>query len=147
MENDKVLSNFQNLMKKCTAVLASHLDPLVEEYGISLPECHTLTFFYENPKLDCAAELVKMKGVSKGFASNMISALTSKELIELKRDENDRRVQHIILNEKALAVIEKTNKVRKYLTDGLLDGITKEEFAAIEKAFIKITANAEKLKK
>ena len=46
-----------------------------------------------------------------------------------------------------LTVVEKTNKVRKYLTDGLLDGITKEEFAAIEKATIKITANAEKLKK
>lgn len=142
MNKDKVMGDFQNLLKKCTRIFASYLEPLAEKYGISLPESHTLTFFYENPGLDCAAELVKMKGVSKGFASNMISALTSKGLIEIKRDENDRRVQHIILTEKALTIVEETNKVRKYLADELLDGITEEEFAFVEKAFMKITANA-----
>jgi len=147
MEKDKIISEFQKLVKRCSFLFASQIEPLAEEYGLSFPESQTLMFFYDNPEFDCAAEMVKMKGVSKGFASNMVSALASKDLIEIQRDEIDRRVQHIILTEKAMSVVEKIHCARLSFLNEMLSGVTEEEFAFAECTFAKVMANAENIAK
>lgn len=78
-------------------------------------------------KYNC--ELVKGRGYSKSYFSKGVKSLIEKKLISFKKDENDKRFQHIIINESAAKEINELKNMQKERYANLKKGITEDELS------------------
>ena len=61
-----------------------------------------------------------------------VDNLSSKELLICRPDENDRRIQHLLLTPKASPIIDQIRCVCESMDKELLQGISPEEIAQME---------------
>lgn len=101
-------------------------------------EVNTLIFLAKNPSLNTGRDLSVYLDVSKGLVCRSVDALMKKGLIMAADDENDRRVQRLVLTEKAAPVIEEIFKVNQEISRDIFQDIPEEEVQQMERTLEKI---------
>ena len=124
-------------MKKTKVNFEKEILNTATNLGISKPEADVLLFLSNNIGCNRGCDMVEIRGFSKSYVSKAVGKLLSKGYISFEQDENDRRYQHIILNDSSKPLIEELSKVEKRVFKNLWIGITEEEkktfYSVIEK--------------
>lgn len=97
------------------------------EHELTVVEADIISFLQNNPEKDTAADIVELRGLSKGAVSKAVECLIQKSLLERIPDTADRRKIHLKIMPAAGPVTESINEVREEVVDTVLEGFTKEE--------------------
>ena len=122
----------------------SMLKDVCEEYNLTLIEGKIISFLYNNPEKDTAADIVELRMLSKGNVSQAVESLIQKSLIRRSQDKNDRRKIHLYLTEKAEPVTSSIVLMRKEFNKEVFFGISQEELDLFHKINDKIKVNIRK---
>ncbi len=115
-----------------------------KKYGLNKMQTEILVYLMQNPGSPASA-FVKEMGFNKGAVSVGMDDLVSGGYVTLNQDNRDHRYANAFVTEKALPVFKDLEKIEKKFEKLLLEGISKEEIAALRKMADKISRNFDKL--
>ena len=103
------------------------LKKVCTEHDLTVIEADIISFLQNNPGKDTAADIVELRGLSKGAVSKAVECLIQKSLLERIPDTEDRRKIHLKIMPGAGPVTESINEVKEEFVGTILAGFTKEE--------------------
>ena len=114
-----------------------------DRYELTQMEYDILMFLHNNPQLNTAAEIVKIRKSTKSHVSTSLKKLENRGFVKrIQSEDNKKHIEIVILN-KAESIIEDGMKAQKEFAKNALDGLTKEEKYMCMAVFNKICANAD----
>ena len=114
-----------------------------DRYELTQMEYDILMFLHNNPQLNTAAEIVKIRKSTKSHVSTSLKKLENKGFIERIQSEDNKKHIEIVLRDKAELIVEAGINVQKQFAQNVLSGLTEEETHMCIKVFNKICNNAE----
>ncbi len=93
MNSTHFLVQFRQLNKLYECMLKE----ICRRHKLTLIETTIISFLYNNPGRDTAADIVELRMLSKGNVSQAVELLIQKSLLKRIPDENDRRRIHLEL--------------------------------------------------
>ena len=114
-----------------------------DRYELTQMEYDILMFLHNNPQLNTAAEIVKIRKSTKSHVSTSLKNLENKKLIERKQSEENKKHVEIFLLDKAELIVEEGINAQKQFAQNVLSGLTEEEKDMCIRVFDKICNNAE----
>ena len=112
------------------------------QYGLSLIEANVISFLYNNPGKDTAADIVELRMLSKGNVSAAVEELIQKSLIIRKPDKVDRRKIHLELLPGSKPITDAIEESREQFSLEVYAGMSKEECELFEKLNSRVMKNA-----
>ncbi|MDY4113277.1 MAG: MarR family winged helix-turn-helix transcriptional regulator [Roseburia sp.] len=79
--------------------------------------------------------------VSRATASNMLSVMERKGLIERRPVEHDARLKQLVLTERGRAIMERANRDVRQMEASLLAGLSEEEIQNLKETLDKLLMN------
>lgn len=111
-----------------------------KEMGMSKQEIDVLLFLDINSS-NHACDIVNERGLSKSYVSKAVSELQKNGFITIKTDSNDRRYQHIVLEEKAKKIVSYMKKKHKKMILELTKNIPNDDLAIFLKVADQMISN------
>ena len=90
----------------------SMLKPVCSRYGLVPIEATIISFLFNHPGRDTAADLVELRMLSKSNVSQAVESLIQKSLLQRRQDTADRRRIHLLLTAEAAPITAEIEKVR-----------------------------------
>jgi len=115
----------QNLYEK--AVM-----PVCKAHGLTYMEFTVLMFLQNNPKYDTAAQLVKIRRLSKSHVSVSVRGLQEKGLVKGVYYPGNQKTLHLQLTEEAMPIVEEGIAAQMRFGAKLVEGFTPEEVAQLQ---------------
>ena len=106
--------------------------PVCKTYGLTYMEFTVLMFLQNNPKYDTAAQLVKIRRLSKSHVSVSVKGLQEKGLVNGAYYPGNQKTLHLQLTKKAEPVVEAGLAAQKEFGASLVRGFTPEEVAQLQ---------------
>ena len=103
------------------------LKPVCGRYRLFPIEAAIISFLYNNPGKDTAADIVELRMLSKGNVSRAVESLMHKSLLKRRQDTKDRRKIHLSLTQQALPITQEIEQVRRSFRARVLRGFTEKE--------------------
>lgn len=122
------------------------ISPTLNDLGLTHNEFEILVFLQENLEYNTAKDIVEFSGLSKGLISRSIESLLKKDMITIKKDENDKRVFRLYISKSAEETISILNKISNEFCRLLLKGLQDEELIAFDSILNKMIKNLNNLK-
>ncbi len=135
----ELLQNIRRLMKFYDNMLKS----VSEKYGLSTIETTIISFLYNNPQKDTAADIVELRMLSKGNVSLAVESLIQKSLLTRQQDKTDRRKIHLSLTKNSETITKDITEIKKYYQKVIFDGFTEEELKLFHQFNMRIKSNIE----
>ena len=88
--------------------------PLLDKLDITYPQYIVLMALWEVDAVTIAA-LTHKTGIDAGAMTLMLKKLTQKELIDVLKDEKDKRVKHVHLTDKGKALKQQAEEIPKQM--------------------------------
>ena len=135
------LTNIRRIIK----LHESMLKGICETYRLSLIEATIISFLYNNPGKDTAADIVELRMLSKGNVSQAVESLMQKSLLQRRQDTEDRRKIHLSLTQAAQPITASLKELFQQFHEELFFGLSKEElelFDLVNEQIIVNTQNA-----
>ena len=98
-----------------------------KDHGINATEMGILLFLSGNPSLDTAKDIVENRMMTKSSVSRAVDSLVRQGYIRTREDASDRRITHLVLEEKADPVIELGRQAQEETFFFLSRGISEKE--------------------
>ena len=114
-----------------------------DRYELTQMEYDILMFLHNNPQLNTAAEIVKIRKSTKSHVSTSLKNLENKGLVERIQSKDNKKHIEIVLLDRAALIVEAGLNAQKQFAQDVLSGLTKEERHMCIKVFDKICNNAE----
>ncbi len=105
----------------------SMLKEICEQYHLSLIEATIISFLYNNPKKDTAADIVELRMLSKGNVSQAVESLIQKMLLERENDRADRRKYHLSLTIKTKPITDSLEHQFARFYEEVFEGISEKD--------------------
>ena len=118
-----LLANIRRIVK----LYDSMLKPVCERYALALIEATIISFLYNNPSRDTAADIVEYRMLSKGNVSQAVESLIQKGLLQRCQDTRDRRRIHLSLTGKARPITDEIERVRQIFQDQIFRDFSEKE--------------------
>lgn len=138
IKNVETLLDYFSQIRK---VYAGRLKIKHGEHTLSPNEIDILILLSNNKTIDTCGGLNMLLKVSKGLVSRSLANLAAQGLISMWTDEGDRRIRHIELTEEVEPVLEQINRGIREINDFILEDVTEEEIAQMERTMEKIMRN------
>ena len=113
-----------------------------KDHGINATEMGILLFLSRNPSLDTAKDIVENRMMTKSSVSRAVDSLVRQGYIRTREDAFDRRITHLVLEEKADPVIELGMQAQEEAFFFLSRGISEKELENFCRIHILIQENA-----
>ena len=138
-ENRKTefLTNLRQIMRLHDKMLKS----ICGQYQMNITETAVISFLYNNPGKDTAADIVELRMLSKGAVSQAVESLIQKKLLEREQDTKDRRRIHLSLTPAANPITQEIEKAQKGFRDKVFQGFTEEERELFNEFHLRIQEN------
>ena len=131
-ENQRVIMAFY---LQCTA-------PVCEQFGLTQMAFNILMFLTNNPEFDTAADIVRVKKLTKSHVSSGIRELQKKGYIKTYYREGNRKLLHIDITAAAAPVIASGKEAQKQFGCRLFSGFSGEEIDLCRQFFGRMCDNA-----
>ena len=115
--------------------------PVCKAYGLTYMEFTVLMFLENNPQYDTAAQIVKIRRLTKSHVSVSLKGLQERGLVKGIYFPGNQKTLHLRLTEAAKPVVEAGLAAQKEFGDKLVRGFTPEEVAQLQKLTEKIHEN------
>lgn len=117
------------------------LKNICEKWRLTITEGKVITFLYNNPGKDTAADITELRMLSKGNVSQAVESLIQKGLLTRSADQNDRRKIHLSLLSPAKEITNAIHVMQKNLYGQIFNGLSEEELKIYERINQKIMEN------
>ena len=118
-----LLSNIRRIIK----LYDNLLKPVCDRYGLVPIEATIISFLFNNPGRDAAADIVELRMLSKSNVSQAVESLIQKSLLQRRQDAEDRRRIHLSLTSESKPITEDMESVRAVFRERIFRGFTEEE--------------------
>lgn len=118
-----LLVNFRRVIR----LYDTMLKPVCQRWGLAPLEATIVSFLYNNPGRDTAADIVEYRMLSKGNVSTAVESLMRKGLLQRRQDQGDRRRIHLSLTPRAKPITQEVEAVREAFRRQLFRGFTQQE--------------------
>ena len=133
------LTNIRRIIK----LHESMLKGICETYRLSLIEATIISFLYNNPGKDTAADTVELRMLSKGNVSQAVESLMQKSLLQRRQDTEDRRKIHLSLTQAAQPITASLKELFQQFHEELFFGLSKEELELFDRVNEQIIVNTQ----
>ena len=106
--------------------------PVCRSYGLTYMEFTVLMFLKNNPKYDTAAQLVKIRRLSKSHVSVSVKGLQEKGLVQGIYYPGNQKTMHLLLTEAAEPVVKVGLRAQREFGAMLVRGFSPEEVAQLQ---------------
>ena len=113
-----------------------------DRYELTQMEYDILMFLHNNPQLNTAAEIVKIRKSTKSHVSTSLKKLENRGFVKRIQSEDNKKHIEIVLLDRAALIVEAGLNAQKQFAQDVLSGLTKEERHMCIKVFDKICNNA-----
>lgn len=117
------------------------LKNICEKWWLTITEGKVITFLYNNPGKDTAADITELRMLSKGNVSQAVESLIQKGLLTRSADQNDRRKIHLSLLSPAKEITNAIHVMQKNLYGQIFNGLSEEDLKIYERINQKIMEN------
>ena len=131
------LTNFRRIIKLHEAMLKD----ICEQYGLTLMEATIISFLYNNPGKDTAADIVELRMLSKGNVSQGVEGLIQKALLQRRQDTRDRRRIHLTLLPAAAPITQTIENIQTQFHREVFCGLSEEDRAQFDRINARIMEN------
>ena len=114
-----------------------------DRYELTQMEYDILMFLHNNPQLNTAAEIVKIRKSTKSHVSTSLKKLENRGFVKRIQSEDNKKHIEIVLLDRAALIVEAGLNAQKQFAQDVLSGLTKEERHMCIKVFDKICNNEE----
>ena len=114
-----------------------------DRYELTQMEYDILMFLHNNPQLNTAAEIVKIRKSTKSHVSTSLKKLENRGFVKRIQSEDNKKHIEIFLLDKAEEIVEAGINAQKQFAQNVLKGLTEEEKDMCINVFDKICDNAE----
>ncbi len=122
-QTNTLLSNIRRIIK----LYDNMLKPICERYSLVPIEATIISFLFNNPGRDTAADIVELRMLAKSNVSQAVENLIQKSLLQRRQDMEDRRRIHLSLTAKAKPITKDIEAVREAFNKQVFCGFTIEE--------------------
>ena len=133
------LTNIRRIIK----LHESMLKGICETYRLSLIEATIISFLYNNPGKDTAADIVELRMLSKENVSQAVESLMQKSLLQRRQDTEDRRKIHLSLTQAAQPITASLKELFQQFHEELFFGLSKEELELFDRVNEQIIVNTQ----
>ena len=133
------LTNIRRIIKLHESLLKG----ICETYRLSLIEATIISFLYNNPGKDTAADTVELRMLSKGNVSQAVESLMQKSLLQRRQDTEDRRKIHLSLTQAAQPITASLKELFQQFHEELFFGLSKEELELFDRVNEQIIVNTQ----
>ena len=117
------------------------LKNICEKWRLTITDGKVITFLYNNPGKDTAADITELRMLSKGNVSQAVESLIQKGLLTRSADQNDRRKIHLSLLSPAKEITNAIHVMQKNLYGQIFNGLSEEDLKIYERINQKIMEN------
>lgn len=115
--------------------------PVCREFGLTYMEFTVLMFLANNPQYDTAAQIVKVRRLTKSHVSVSLKSLQERGLVKGTYFPGNQKTLHLLLTERARPVVAAGLEAQKEFGDKLVRGFTPEEVEQLQKLTEKLHEN------
>ena len=115
--------------------------PVCREYGLTYMEFTVLMFLHNNPQYDTAAQIVKVRRLTKSHVSVTLKRLQERGLVKGIYFPGNQKSLHLRLTEQAQPVVQAGLAAQKEFGDKLIRGFTPDEVEQLWKLTEKLHEN------
>lgn len=127
--------------KKVGLVYEMMLTPLSKETGIPQTALGILLFLANNPNLATARDVCELRGLKRAIVSTHVERMVTEGLLERRAFPGDRRKELLVCTEKAQPIIETGRAAQRKFAGAILEGLSEEELAIMERCFQVMNGN------
>ena len=98
-----------------------------QKFGLTAKETDVLIFLANNPEFDRAADVSRVRKITKSHVSLAVHSLCEKGLLTRNFSGSDKKNAHLAPTEKAQPVIEFGRQKQREFSQALFAGFTEEE--------------------
>ena len=136
-------TDFLTKIRRIIKLHESMLKGICETYRLSLIEATIISFLYNNPGKDTAADIVELRMLSKGNVSQAVESLMQKSLLQRRQDTEDRRKIHLSLTQAAQPITASLKELFQQFHEELFFGLSKEELELFDRVNEQIIVNTQ----
>lgn len=133
--------NFLVNIRRIIKLHETMLKQICQDYHLSLIEATIISFLYNNPGKDTAADIVEWRMLSKGNVSQAVESLIQKSILQRKQDTEDRRKIHLSLTPAAYPMTQELEVISKAFLEEVFSGLSTEELEQLERINDRIIEN------
>lgn len=133
-EHQKIFLSFY---RTCTKEVCQNYDLTQMEFDI-------LMFLANNPQFDTAAEIVRIRKLTKSHVSVAVKSLIQRNLLKPFHKENNHKTVHLELLPAAQDIIRDGRQAQEQFRDQLFQGFSEEELQLFRELTDRILQNAAK---
>ena len=115
--------------------------PVCKAYGLTYMEFTVLLFLANNPQYDTAAQIVKIRRLTKSHVSISVKGLQERGLVEGYYFPGNQKTLHLRLTEAAKPVVAAGQAAQMEFGTKLTRGFTEEEVAQLQTLIDKLHEN------
>ena len=131
MKNDLLL-----FFSKFKAFYNSAFKKACEKYKLSQIEIDIILFLHNNPEYNTATDICNMRGLAKSNVSIALKQLEYEKIIYIKKDEKNKKIRRLYLNNEYSSVYEELADIQKKCFAVIFKDITPEEIVS-QKIFLR----------
>lgn len=136
----KIITPFYQIMNQFRNLCRSEL----QQFDLSQNETFLLMFLLKLPEEDTAKRISDITGMSPSLISRVVDSLNKRGFIQLNRDETDRRIVHIHLDEHNAELMQALEELDLKYRECLLEGIEPEKSKIFMQVLNQILLNIHK---
>jgi len=121
------------------------LMPLAKETDMPHTAISILLFIANNPEYATARDICEMRGLKRPNVSAHVERLVQEGYMERRAVPGDRRKDALVCTEKATKIVELGRARQIQFAEAVLDGISEEDRAVMERCFKTMNANIDKI--
>ncbi|MGN1479462.1 MAG: MarR family winged helix-turn-helix transcriptional regulator [Acutalibacteraceae bacterium] len=135
------LTVFWNFVSEADRAYDCHRKKIMAKFSLSAIEVDVLLFLANNPDMNTAADIVKLRKIAKSHVSLAVKSLTEKKLITQQCDEKKRRIIRLTPTPDADEIISFGRSEQKKFAEALSRGANCTDREAFNRRLIEITEN------
>ena len=119
--------------------------PLAMETDMPHTAISILLFLANNPDFATARDICEMRGLKRPNVSAHVERLVQEGYIERRAVPGDRRKDALVCTEKATKIVELGRARQIQIAEAVLDGISEEARAEMERCFMQMNNNIDRI--
>ena len=119
--------------------------PLAKETDMPHTAISILLFIANNPEFAMASYICDMRGLKRPVVSAHVESLVQEGYIERRAGPGDRRKDALVCTEKATRIVELGRARQIQFANAVLEGISEEDRAVMERCFLRMNANIDRI--
>lgn len=136
-------ADFFNLTQQFQKPYDRLLSCTAESCGVSRIELDVLLFLQNNPGLDTAHDIVRVRGIAKSHVSKAVELLYRRGYLSAETDKADRRIVRLKLLPAATETVNAGKKAQQTFVREILRGIPEEELQTLRHVLEQINHNVQ----